>query len=827
MGAVNQLNRFIPNLAQLCFKLRPLLKQDKVWCWTESHDKAFEEINKQVKKLTEVGHFKKSGKIRIICDASKAGLGAVLQQQEEIGWRPIHFASRFLTPLEEKYSINELELLAVVWAVEHFKNYLYGIKFQVVSDHKALATVLKSNKGNKTYSSRLTRWVDRLLPFDFEIFHAPGRTIGIADYLSRHPSPIEGTSVKAEELWNNWFTVNHVNNVNSILAEEFNGPIRGRHWIKLRRDDERSKSESIRDSFKARNTLQFNNDNKMGQTNLINTIAGNSISQKFESKLPIANKIGENLLIANYKDDENLQKIINLVKNPTKAKIKALDSPWRERFTSLSLDENDLLYLDDRLIIPKVLQTPIKNSLHWGHPGRDQMLRQISDIWWPRIHRDITLLTKSCLECQNAGKSIKPLLKQKQFGKLPTPITINEEIAIDFAGPFKIARSSKKYLIVSVDSKSGWPDAKFLSAPTTSNVIEFLTNCIVNNGIPRRIRTDPGTAFKSKKFQSFCRKYFIEHIICPIYDHRGNGKVERLIRTINERLRTNKTIVLDKENTGLSEQLYALRTAPKENKLSPAELHTNRKFTTVKDIITTKPQPNYNVSDKDSNFELEMSDFPADQDSEILVRERARGSKLEETYKKKKGRIINETPHTLKIKERGKSLPTLLSKREVATSHKLANLYQTAQTNNQSQDANIDEPNKTARPKKSNSPTSPKKKQSKKIPTEFKRLANWQDIFFESEDEEETIQKRKTTPNAIKATVNWGTTKIEPTETIEEQNIDTDNEPSTSTGERRSQRSRRAPQYYGDTVMICDVEKSTTMDKPEIINISSSEDSLR
>ena len=81
--------------------------------------------------------------------------------------------------------------MAVVWAVEHFKNYLYGIKFQVVSDHKALATVLKSNKGNKTYSSRLTQWVDRLLPFDFEIFHAPGRTIGIADYLSRHPSPIE------------------------------------------------------------------------------------------------------------------------------------------------------------------------------------------------------------------------------------------------------------------------------------------------------------------------------------------------------------------------------------------------------------------------------------------------------------------------------------------------------------------------------------------------------------------------------------------------------------------------------------------------------------
>ena len=95
---------------------------------------------------------------------------------------------------------------------------------------------------------------------------------------------------------------------------------------------------------------------------------------------------------------------------------------------------------------------------------------------------------------------------QKQFGKNPTPKTIIEEIAIDFPGPFKIAHSTKTYLIVSVDSKSGWPDAKFLRAPTTTKVIEFLTKYISDNGIPRQIRTDPGTVFKSTKFQEFCQK---------------------------------------------------------------------------------------------------------------------------------------------------------------------------------------------------------------------------------------------------------------------------------------------------------------------------------
>ena len=125
-----------------------------------------------------------------------------------------------------------------------------------MSDHKALATVLRGNKSNKIYSSRLTRWVDRLLPFDFEIFHAPGKTIGIAEYLSRHPSQLKGESVKAKELWNKWFTVNHVNHVNSILAEEFNRPIGRRQWLKLRRKDKRSKSEQIHKTHENRQTTR-------------------------------------------------------------------------------------------------------------------------------------------------------------------------------------------------------------------------------------------------------------------------------------------------------------------------------------------------------------------------------------------------------------------------------------------------------------------------------------------------------------------------------------------------------------------------------------------
>ena len=75
------------------------------------------------------------------------------------------------------------------------------------------------------------------------------------------------------------------------------------------------------------------------------------------------------------------------------------------------------------------------------------------------------------------------------------------------------------YLIVSIDSKTAWQDAKFSRAPTTRKVIEFLQRYIADNGIPKQIRTDPGTTFSSKTFRQFCDKYFIKHITYPVNDH--------------------------------------------------------------------------------------------------------------------------------------------------------------------------------------------------------------------------------------------------------------------------------------------------------------------
>ena len=64
---------------------------------------------------------------------------------------------------------------------------MLGKEFVVATDHKALVSALDENKSNKIYQSRLTRWVDRLLPYQFKVVYLPGKDMGIVDYLSRNP----------------------------------------------------------------------------------------------------------------------------------------------------------------------------------------------------------------------------------------------------------------------------------------------------------------------------------------------------------------------------------------------------------------------------------------------------------------------------------------------------------------------------------------------------------------------------------------------------------------------------------------------------------------
>ena len=86
-----------------------------------------------------LAHYNADNANILTTDASTKGLGATLWEEQNDGnLKPIGFASRFLSETEKKYAINELELLAVVWGLEHFRLYIYGKPIELLTDHQAL-----------------------------------------------------------------------------------------------------------------------------------------------------------------------------------------------------------------------------------------------------------------------------------------------------------------------------------------------------------------------------------------------------------------------------------------------------------------------------------------------------------------------------------------------------------------------------------------------------------------------------------------------------------------------------------------------------------------
>ena len=150
--------------------------------------------------------------------------------------------------------------------------------------------------------------------------------------------------------------------------------------------------------------------------------------------------------------------------------------------------------------------------------------------------------------------------------------------------------------------------------------MEFVTEYISKNGSPKKIQTDPGKAFKSEKFEQFCTERFIDHVICPVRDHRGNGKVERMIRTINERLRTNKNILVSKDKSRISNILFALRSEKENDGKMAFEKQNGRNPNTLKSRMIEKC-----ILEQDPKIVIEPEDFSDEADSPILVRERVQG----------------------------------------------------------------------------------------------------------------------------------------------------------------------------------------------------------
>ena len=173
IGLVNFYHRFLPHCAQLMRPLHSLLSKGKSksqsLTWTDEAVASFNATKDSLANASLLSYPKSDAPTCLMTDASDTAVGAVLQQHINGTWRPISFFSRKMTPAETRYSTFDREMLGVYLAIKHFRHFLEGRSFHILTDHKPLTFALHARSDR--YSPHQARQLDYISQFTSNIRH--------------------------------------------------------------------------------------------------------------------------------------------------------------------------------------------------------------------------------------------------------------------------------------------------------------------------------------------------------------------------------------------------------------------------------------------------------------------------------------------------------------------------------------------------------------------------------------------------------------------------------------------------------------------------------
>ena len=139
LGLANYYRRFIKDFSQLAKPLTDLTKKDNPWHWDEEQQAAFDALKKAFTTAPVLRIPDNVNPFRLVTDGSGFASGAVLYQYdpEDTLWHPVAYYSKSYNVHELNYDVHDKELLAIVRALNEYRQYLEGHPelFEIWSDH--------------------------------------------------------------------------------------------------------------------------------------------------------------------------------------------------------------------------------------------------------------------------------------------------------------------------------------------------------------------------------------------------------------------------------------------------------------------------------------------------------------------------------------------------------------------------------------------------------------------------------------------------------------------------------------------------------------------
>ncbi|GJY20209.1 putative reverse transcriptase domain-containing protein [Tanacetum coccineum] len=177
LGLAGYYRRFITNFSKIAKPLTSLTQKNQKYKWGGKEEEAFQTFKNNLCDAPILSLPDGIEDFVVYCDASNQGLGCVLMQRGNV----IAYASRQLKIHEKNYTIHDLELGAVVFALKTWRHYLYGTKSVIYMDHKSLQHIFDQ----KELNMHQRRWIELFSNYECEIRYHPSKANVVANALSR------------------------------------------------------------------------------------------------------------------------------------------------------------------------------------------------------------------------------------------------------------------------------------------------------------------------------------------------------------------------------------------------------------------------------------------------------------------------------------------------------------------------------------------------------------------------------------------------------------------------------------------------------------------